>query len=1383
MASRIILLFTLSLIASMTLPANANPHSQVKPREFNSDTITPASSSVLVLNTNGSSILSAILDSGAGYAYFGTAATPALVVKVRLSDFTTVANLTLGAGANAAGSASAAILDPIHEIAYFGTLNGQIAKVNLSTFAYDTLVQPGLGGISSAAIDPGSGFGYFGTSTGNILKMRLSDLTLNQTLTSTHSNTTITLPPGHSIDSAVIDTTNGYAYFGAAGCLLPITCTASPNFVVKVRLSDFSIVSEVDVGVDDVGIAGIDTPGGYVYFGGANIDARQITRFSLTDLSKRQVLAPAPDGVPSNFVLDPSRGIGYGVAQRSLALFRLSDFNQIAEEYLQNNIYNSRLSVLDPATGNSYFASSIYLFPTGEQSSITRISPSNLPSNDFSLEPSPSPVSFQEGGVVAAYIAVRSNGYAGTVSFSTFISSGYALEPMMHLLRTTVMLQTNGDNYTILAIAAPNQDLIPASDFTITVTGSGGTISRSISIEVSITSGSSRFVLIINPPAQTMNRYVNTNYTSLSGPNYSGIAIATHADFSGTINFTATIRPNLSNGPTVKVDPSSVTENLPKETYTGVSWVYVTANSTTTTGRYEVDVMATAGNETHTAQLCLLILPHGAVRYCLLSDPRSLILGPGQTRTTLITQYMPHPPFNASTYLGTVTMTSTVSGPSPTALQATLNPSTFPFQYSLPAPQQLETTLTVSASPTAAPGNYALQISATNGTITGAVDIPVTVTAAPVSSIPGVSPGDWARYTVSATWTSTPQGLPPIPQIAPYLGSYASTLRIGATLGNETAGILSTAYLNGTTNVQEITGNISEESGSLFPWIVGTDQSFNKTITEEFAGSPREVTVLNITRTNGIVTATGAWTWDRQTGILLDYQLTVQGTGNLGTINGRVHIAMIETNLWTSPSPVLTITSISPNPASTGDTVTVTFTVNSATQISSIAVVWGDGTIDYLNPASTSDTHGYLNTGAALSQTFTINVTASNLAGRGYTLAHETVNDRAPTFAINSVLPVSADAGQLVASNFTASDPDGTISLITVNWGDGSTPDLMVPMSSGSMCQRLDPYLNSNACTIPLGDLILARAQDPNTIANNTIIVFRPFSADPNYLVVHRIIKIIPAASSIFNQITFWTQRDANPVPDAWDTPNGGIPASQIVGVYLSTLGPRMGIPSSINGFDTHTYANTGNSQSETFTINAVVTDNSGAQSSQTIAKTINDKPPSVVINQISPSPALLGQSITLTFSATDPDGTIQSISINWGDGTTSFPASTATSDSHVYTTTSGTFTISLVATDNAGSKSQPSTRTVTINHVSSPAAPAQTILGMTPVFFYSLIAAAMIALAALTVVRVRSGRTLRVLYGEPVGSRQLSPSPLRVLGAAMTKQGPQAATVLSRVT
>ena len=61
---------------------------------------------------------SAVLDAANGYAYFGTCTAPGLVVKVRLSDFTRVAGLTLNAGENYLRSA---VLDAADGYAYFGT--------------------------------------------------------------------------------------------------------------------------------------------------------------------------------------------------------------------------------------------------------------------------------------------------------------------------------------------------------------------------------------------------------------------------------------------------------------------------------------------------------------------------------------------------------------------------------------------------------------------------------------------------------------------------------------------------------------------------------------------------------------------------------------------------------------------------------------------------------------------------------------------------------------------------------------------------------------------------------------------------------------------------------------------------------------------------------------------------------------------------------------------------------------------------------------------------------------------------------------------------------------------------------------------------------------
>ncbi len=123
-------------------------------------------------------------------------------------------------------------------------------------------------------------------------------------------------------------------------------------------------------------------------------------------------------------------------------------------------------------------------------------------------------------------------------------------------------------------------------------------------------------------------------------------------------------------------------------------------------------------------------------------------------------------------------------------------------------------------------------------------------------------------------------------------------------------------------------------------------------------------------------------------------------------------------------------------------------------------------------------------------------------------------------------------------------------------------------VSSGSMCQRLtNPSVDK--CTLAIGDLIVIRGQDPSTIVastvttpgvvpNGSIIVFRPpapWSTDPNYLVVHRVIGAQKTSSGYF----FESRGDSNGAAcncaaanDPWDS--SGIPAANVVGVYQYTI-------------------------------------------------------------------------------------------------------------------------------------------------------------------------------------------------------------------------------------
>lgn len=108
-------------------------------------------------------------------------------------------------------------------------------------------------------------------------------------------------------------------------------------------------------------------------------------------------------------------------------------------------------------------------------------------------------------------------------------------------------------------------------------------------------------------------------------------------------------------------------------------------------------------------------------------------------------------------------------------------------------------------------------------------------------------------------------------------------------------------------------------------------------------------------------------------------------------------------------------------------------------------------------------------------------------------------------------------------------------------------------VSSGSMC----PPTN---CVLPIGALIVIRGQGPTSIIAapppvGSIIVFRPYTCEPDFLVVHRVIEKFNESSGGYS---FVTKGDNNGVQDSWDSRCGTaltqISNTQIVGVYQYTI-------------------------------------------------------------------------------------------------------------------------------------------------------------------------------------------------------------------------------------
>jgi signal peptidase len=100
------------------------------------------------------------------------------------------------------------------------------------------------------------------------------------------------------------------------------------------------------------------------------------------------------------------------------------------------------------------------------------------------------------------------------------------------------------------------------------------------------------------------------------------------------------------------------------------------------------------------------------------------------------------------------------------------------------------------------------------------------------------------------------------------------------------------------------------------------------------------------------------------------------------------------------------------------------------------------------------------------------------------------------------------------------------------------TESPLMVVSSGSMI----PTLN-------VGDIILVRGVDPNTVKIGTIIIFHDPN-DPTIPIVHRVVGIEDQSQELY----FETKGDNNPVKDGWL-----VPAQDLMGVYIGKV-PYIGL-------------------------------------------------------------------------------------------------------------------------------------------------------------------------------------------------------------------------------
>ena len=586
-------------------------------------------------------------------------------------------------------------------------------------------------------------------------------------------------------------------------------------------------------------------------------------------------------------------------------------------------------------------------------------------------------------------------------------------------------------------------------------------------------------------------------------------------------------------------------------------------------------------------------------------------------------------------------------------------------------------------------------------------------------------------------------------------------------------------------------------SGTLTKPSIATNVNFSsiawqpKPLSVKIAFSPTSPTVQTLVScvaspNGGVAPYSFNWGFGDGTsalGNIVAHQYSAPGTYNVTvTVTDNVTSTSRTSTLVTvqpSSPPTVAISTTTPNPASTGAIVNLNFAVSSSTNVTGVVVNWGDGSsADNLAGTATKDTHVYTSTGTLQSQVFNITVTASNSGGSGSTTTTETVNDRPPTATISPVAPNPAQIGQTVNASFSATDPDGTVASITVNWGDGSsidtrpgtaTSDTHAYASTGTFTITIIATDNSGskgqattqesiqAQIAPPTVTVSSPTPNPAKTGTNVSLNFTISSSAPVTGIMiswgdgtvdnlsgtatsdtHIYTSTGTAQSKVFTINVTATNSVGTGFGTTTETATDRPPSVTISSVTSPTNTGQMvnvtftasdsdgtlssisvnwgdGAPADILSgtatSDSHIYNSTGNATSKIFTITISATDNSGSASQAAAPVTINDRPPTVAVSGPSPNPALVGQTVTANFSTNDPDGTVSSITVNWGDGSQPDSLSgTATSDTHTYGS-GGTFTITVTATDNSGSQGSG----MTSESVTAPLAPTVTINSVLP--------------------------------------------------------------------
>ncbi|HVH14374.1 MAG TPA: ATPase domain-containing protein [Candidatus Angelobacter sp.] len=510
---------------------------------------------------------------------------------------------------------------------------------------------------------------------------------------------------------------------------------------------------------------------------------------------------------------------------------------------------------------------------TGASGTLSHSTSVTIIVKDFSVSASPTTVTVLAGATGTSTITVSPvDGFTGTVTLTASVSpSGLtcALSPSSITLGASQpsTLSCSGS----------------AGTYTVTVTGTSGSLSHSTTVTYAVTD----FSVSASPTSVT---------TTIGTAASSTITVAPVNSFTGTVMLSSAVSPA---GLTCTLNPTSIT--------LGASQTSNLSCSSSTATTYTVTVTGSGGSITHTTTVAFVVTD-----FTVSATPTSTTVNVGTAATSTITVA----PVNGFT--GTVTLTSSTN---PSGLICTLTPN----RITLGASQ----TSALSCTGTIA-NIYTVTVTGTSGSLSHTAAVTVTVmdyavTPSPnsVTTSPGtaaastitVAPVNGFTGTITLASTVSPSGLTCTltPTSITLGGSQTSNLSCSGSSGTYTVTVTGTSgSITHTTtvtyNVQDFTITGSPSTVMILAGAAGTS-TVTITAVNGFAGvvsltaTVSPATGLTCTLSPTSVTASGTSTLSCS-GSAGSYTVTVTGTSGTESHTTTVTYAVEDFTIAASPNAV-----------------------------------------------------------------------------------------------------------------------------------------------------------------------------------------------------------------------------------------------------------------------------------------------------------------------------------------------------------------------------------------------------------------------------------------------------------------------------------------------